>query len=145
MTILLDIDGVLVTTPAWRRAEIHIDGFLKFDEKAAKNLAKLISETNAGIILTSTHRINYSIDEWERIFNTRGIHPSSISKLNDITTLNNMPDRASEIKEWVDKQVNPQLYVIIDDDLSLNNLPATIKRRCVLTKPMIGLDNEATD
>ena len=144
MTILLDIDGVLVTTPAWRTAELDTDGFLRFNEKAAKNLARIIDETNAAIVLTTTHRINYSVDEWKEIFKVRGIHPFSVSKLNDIKTIGDMADRATEIKEWVDKQTDRQPYVIIDDDLSINGLPLTIKGKCVLTKSMLGLDEEST-
>ena len=99
MIILLDIDGVLVTTPAWRAVKLDTDGFLKFNEKAAGNLAKLISQTNASIVLTTTHRINYSIEQWKDIFKNRGINPSSISKVNQLKTLNNKVERAAEIKE----------------------------------------------
>jgi HAD domain in Swiss Army Knife RNA repair proteins len=63
MTILLDIDGVLVTTPSWRTTEILSDGFMKFNEAAVTNLRRLITETNADIILTTTHRITYSIGQ----------------------------------------------------------------------------------
>src|SRR5687767_10967161 len=101
MTILLDIDGVLVTTPSWRSAEQLPDGFLKFNEKATKNLARIISETKASIVLTSTHRINYSIEEWKELLGSRGIYPSSLTKLNEKVALNEMDDRATEIREWV--------------------------------------------
>src|SRR5437773_605971 len=104
MTILLDIDGVLVTTPAWRDVEHLSDGFLKFNERAASNLSKIIDTTNAAIVLTTTHRINYSVDQWKELLQTRGIYPSSITKLNDLTTLSDMADRAKEIKEWVDNE-----------------------------------------
>ena len=144
MTILLDIDGVLVTNPAWRATEHLPDGFLKFNERAAKNLAKIIDTTNAAIVLTTTHRINYSIDKWKELLETRGIFPSSVAKLNDLTMLSDMGDRPTEIKEWVDKENNDRNFVIIDDDLSINGLPSSIKEKFVLTKPMIGLDEEAT-
>ena len=109
-----------------------------------KNLAKIIAQTNASIVLTTTHRINYSLDKWQELLQARGINPSSVHKLNDKTTLSEMPDRAIEIKEWVDKQNNDRQFVIIDDDLSINSLPTSIKDRCVLTKSLIGLDEEAT-
>jgi hypothetical protein len=144
VTILLDIDGVLVTTPAWRAPEQLTDGFLKFNERAANNLAKIIDTTNATIVLTTTHRVNYSVEKWKELLATRGIFPSSIAKLNDLTRLNDLGDRCTEIKEWVDQQKNDRNFVIIDDDLSLNGLPSSIKEKFVLTKPMIGLDEEAT-
>jgi len=144
MTILLDIDGVLVTTPSWRATERLADGFLKFNERATINLIKIINSTNAAIVLTTTHRINYSVDKWKELLQTRGIFPNAVTKLNDLTKLSDMADRATEIKEWVDKENNDRNFVIIDDDLSINRLPTSIKEKFVLTKPMIGLDEEAT-
>lgn len=44
MKNILDIDGVLVTTPGWKRPEILADGFIKFNEKAVQNLANLLKE-----------------------------------------------------------------------------------------------------
>lgn len=102
MIILLDIDGVLVTTPSWRTTEILSDGFMKFNEKAAINLQQLIIKTSADIVLTTTHRINYSIDAWKNIFKQRGILTNSVSKINDKISVQTMLDRASEIKEWFD-------------------------------------------
>jgi 16S rRNA C1402 (ribose-2'-O) methylase RsmI len=142
MKILLDIDGVLVTTPIWKPVELHSDGFLKFNEKASQNLAKLIDETKASIILTSTHRINYSISEWYKLLETRGIKPTSISKINEISTIAEMENRATEIKNWVEINHGKEPFVVIDDDLSINGLPENIKNKCVLTKPMIGLNEE---
>jgi hypothetical protein len=143
VVILLDIDGVLVTTPPWRAVELEADGFLKFNERAANNLVRITDQTKAGIVLTTTHRINYSIGEWQAFLQTRGIHSPLISKINDVVTIGGMADRAAEIAEWVSLNVG-ETYVIIDDDLSIHRLPQAIKARCVLTKPMIGLDEEAT-
>lgn len=144
MKILLDIDGVLVTVPAWRKVDLLTDGFMKFNARAAKNLAQIIDQTKATIILTTTHRINYSIDEWKMLLQTRGIYSPAIEKINDVRDLNCMPSRATEIQEWVDRQVDDN-FAIIDDDLSVNSLSASIKEKLVLTKPMIGLDDEATN
>ncbi len=144
MMILLDIDGVLVTTAAWRPVEILADGFMKFNGKAAANLQKLILETGATIVLTTTHRINYSTDTWKDIFKLRGISANTISKINDRNSIPVMLDRATEIKEWFHNGGNKQHFVVIDDDPSLNGLPTILKNKCVITKPLIGLDEEAT-
>ncbi|WP_210515496.1 HAD domain-containing protein [Hymenobacter terricola] len=143
MVILLDIDGVLVTTPAWRAVELQDDGFMKFNARAANNLGRIIDQTQARIVLTTSHRINYSLGEWQVILQTRGINSPLIAKINDVATLNCMGDRADEIAEWVASRSDGETYVIIDDDLSINRLPEAIKARCVLTKPLIGLDEEA--
>ncbi|WP_421893940.1 HAD domain-containing protein [Marinoscillum sp.] len=145
MTVLLDIDGVLVTTPGWRISEQHKDGFLKFNDRAEKNLARLISETNATIVLTTTHRITYSVEKWKEIFNNRGIPVETIEKVNTKQTVGDMLNRGNEIKEWIDNFGADRRFVIIDDDLSINALPLEIKDKCVMTKSMIGLDEEATD
>ncbi|HEX8428070.1 HAD domain-containing protein [Hymenobacter sp.] len=92
MTILLDIDGVLVTTPMWRKVELHEDGFMMFNERAAKNLAHIINQTKSSITLTTTHRVTYSIEQWKILLQTRGIFPSYISKINEIEVLSAMPN-----------------------------------------------------
>ena len=145
MIILLDIDGVLVTTPSWRATEILSDGFMKFNDNAATNLQRLITETEADIVLTSTHRVNYPIETWKNIFRHRGILTNSISKLNEKLSIETMLDRATEIKEWFDNGGHKYNFVVIDDDVSLNGLPAVIKSKCVLTSPLIGLNEEATN
>ncbi|QNA43065.1 HAD domain-containing protein [Lacibacter sediminis] len=145
MIILLDIDGVLVTTPSWRATEILADGFMKFNDNAATNLQRLIIETEADIVLTSTHRVNYSIETWKKIFRQRGILTNSIAKLNEKKSIETMLNRATEIKEWFDNGGHKYNFVIIDDDLSLNDLPVAIKSRCVITSPLIGLNEDATN
>jgi hypothetical protein len=145
MTILLDIDGVLETTPAWRQAEIHSDGFMKLNEKALENLSILHKRTNASIVLTTTHRINYDETKWIEIFRFRGLNFETISKLNNKTEISQLLDRGTEIKEWVEKGGEAQNYVIIDDDQSINALPECIKERWVATRPSIGFDKEALE
>jgi hypothetical protein len=144
MVILLDLDGVLITTPSWRAVEIAPDGFFQFDERATQNLAAILAETNAALVLTTSHRINYSLAEWATFFNTRGLVPSASSKVNDRTTLPPTGARAAEIAAWVATQSATTNYVVLDDDLSLHGLPPAIKTRCVITKPLLGLDAEAT-
>lgn len=145
MKVLLDFDGVLITTPVWRAVEQHPDGFLKFDSRAEKNLIRLVSETNATIVLTTTHRIAYSNEKWKEIFNNRGIPVEVIEKVNAKLTLSEMKDRGKEIKEWIDHFGVNQNFVIIDDDLSINALSPEIKRKWVMTKSMIGLDESCTE
>ena len=143
MTILLDIDGVLVTTPSWKPTEQLSDGFMKFNESAVENLATLFKDTNASIVLTTTHRINYDETKWKEIFRMRGLNFHTISKLNDKTQVDQLLDRATEIKEWVEQFGQHENYIIIDDDLSINGLTDDIKERWVSTRPLIGFDKES--
>ncbi|TFF34429.1 HAD domain-containing protein [Mucilaginibacter psychrotolerans] len=143
MFILLDIDGVMVTEPAWKKVEIAADGFMVFNEKSAKNLAEILISSDASVVLTTTHRINYPLDKWLQIFAARGITIKSISKLNNIGSVALMQSRAVEIQDWVNLQDKKTEYLIIDDDASLNTLPEHIKARCVITKSTAGFDDEA--
>jgi hypothetical protein len=52
--------------------------------------------------------------------------------------------RAAEITAWVATQGATTNYVVLDDDLSLHGLSPAIKSWCVITKPLLGLDAEAT-
>lgn len=144
MIILLDIDGVLVTTPSWKQVEHLSDGFMKFSDVAVSNLAILYKETKASIVLTTTHRINYSESQWKEIFKLRGLNFETISKLNDKTEISQLLDRGAEIEDWVNNNLDKN-YVIIDDDLSINSLRESIKERWVSTKPLIGFDKESKD
>ena len=121
------------------------DGFLKFNPNAANNLIKILARTNAAIVLTTTHRVNYSIDAWTQLFQARNIYASSISKINNLTTLGSMPDRATEVNDWVGRHGKMETFVVIDDDTSLNRLSQDIKDKIVFTKPLAGLDDEATE
>jgi hypothetical protein len=142
MVILLDIDGVLVTEPSWKKVEIGADGFMLFNKQSAENLVDILSLTGADVVLASTHRISFTIERWLEIFKIRGIAINKLSKLNDRQSLSDMQDRGSEIQEWIHKNCEAN-YVIIDDDLSINNLPEAIKQRWVTIKPYIGIDADA--
>ena len=140
MTILLDIDGVLVTTPSWRRPELLQDGFMKFKEQAVTNLSLLLGATNAHIVLSTTHRINFDLETWRCLFNTRGLNITSLSKINAQTILDPKETRAEEILKWIDSPGSDKNYVIIDDDTSIHALPEFIKARWVRTSALIGFD-----
>ncbi len=143
MIILLDIDGVLVTTPAWRQVDLLPDGFMKFDDTAVENLAILLKETKASVVLTTTHRVNFTIAKWKELFKTRGLIIQEIAKLNDKTELSHLQGRGTEIKEWFAIEGKGKNFVIIDDDQSINELSEFIKNRWVQTKPLIGFNEEA--
>lgn len=76
------------------------------------------------------------------MFNNRGIFPLNISKVNEISTIENMLHRDLEIELWVKKH-SKEDYIIIDNDLRINNLSREIRKSCILTKSLIGLDDIA--
>jgi len=136
--LLLDIDGVMVPAKGWLSLPIAEDGFVKFTDKAILNLKRIIYETNAAIVLTTSHRSRYSVPQWKDIFSLRGIE-ALIFKLEDSKL-----SKKEDILKFI-KDNQPENYVIVDDDTFLNDLPKTIKERLVLTRPMIGLNEEITD
>ena len=140
MLVLLDIDGVMVQASSWRSVEILDDGFTSFSPRAVSGLQRIISETNASIVLTTSHKSKYNLSQWKDIFKKRGIN-ASIDKIEDnVNSLN----RKEEIINWANKNKNLEQYVIIDDDKSLNGLPQNIKQKLIQTSSMIGLNDDAT-
>lgn len=138
---MLDIDGVMVPANSWRRPEFHEDGFPVFSDKAVNALNRIITETNAKVILTTSHKSKYSIAKWKAIFNHRGVQIRGIEKLSNSKI---MYDRKDEIVTWFNKRKDSDVeeFVIIDDDKMLNGLPGFIKENLVLTSPSIGLTDE---
>ncbi len=138
MLILLDIDGVMVPASNWKRPEFESDGFPKFSRKATNSLQKIISETGAGILLTTSHKSNYYVNEWREIFSNRGVKNAKIRKLNKNS---NYLNRREEVMRWLEKS-NEKEFVIIDDDKTLNSLPPSIKSRLVQPSATVGLNEE---
>ena len=144
MKILLDFDGVMVTTPTWRSVERLEDGFMAFNSYCVANLARVLSITPADIVLTTTHRIHHSEAEWYQLLLNRGIKTDKVSKVNSASTFKDLSIRCIEVLEWVDAH-SSENFVIIDDDKSLRDLPTDIKARWVETNFHQGLTKLDSD
>ncbi len=142
MLILLDIDGVMVPANSWKKPEFLADGFVAFSSKSVLALNKIIKETNANIILTTSHKSSYSLFEWKEIFNVRGIYVDKIEKILD----NNLNlNRKEEILNWFKNCKSNENFVIIDDDKSLNGLDDFIKERLIQTSSLVGLTDDLAE
>lgn len=143
MLILLDIDGVMVPANSWKRPEFHEDGFPAFTRKSVDALNRIISVTNAKVVLTTSHKSKYSLLQWKTMFKQRGIEVGAIKRLSK--NISNQ-DRKSEILQWYSKlATDHEDFVIIDDDKMLNGLPLSLKESLVLTSPSIGLTDELAE
>jgi hypothetical protein len=138
MLIFLDIDGVMVPAKGWKSPELLNDGFPAFSNKASRTLQRLIFNDTT-ILLTTSHKANYTIDEWKEIFRNRGIEIEKIQSLNN--NLANL-SRKDEILNWFSTNKIDEDFIILDDDKSLNALPDSLKKNLILTSPFIGLTDE---
>ncbi len=138
MLLLLDIDGVMVPAKGWKRPELLSDGFREFSVKAVNVLQNLISE-GASILLTTSHKSNFSISEWKDIFRKRNLNVADLKCLPD--NINKL-SRKDEIINWFNATPITDDFIIIDDDKSLNDLPVFLKEHLVQTSPYIGLTAE---
>lgn len=143
MKILLDFDGVVITTPSWQKVPLLDDGFMAFNKNCASNVAKLVDVFSAHIVLTTTHRIHHSNEEWQGFLANRSINTTQVSKSNNARTHAELDVRCKEIMQWVEK--NPhEAFIILDDDKSLCELPENIKKYWIQTDFMLGLTDELT-
>ena len=143
MLILLDIDGVMVPANSWKKPEFMEDGFPMFNSRSVKALQRILLETNASILLTTSHKTKYKVAQWRDLLKSRGINPKKIQRLGTNSLL---ISRKDEIVEWYTKKHIPnEEFVIIDDDKMLNGLPENIKNNLILTSPSIGLTDDLAD
>lgn len=139
MLILLDIDGVLVPANSWKKPEFMEDGFPMFSPKSVKALQRILSETNASVLLTTSHKSKYKVAQWKGLLKSRGINPKKIHRLpsNSLQT-----SRKDEILQWYNQKRPNEEFVIIDDDKMLNELPEYIRHNVILTSPSLGLTDD---
>jgi hypothetical protein len=142
MLVFLDIDGVMVPAKGHRAPDLLMDGFAAFSTNASHVLDSIIGEFNATIMLTTSHKSNYSLHEWETIFKTRGIQAKKIKSLP--VNLNHL-SRKEEISSWFNVNTINEDFVIIDDDKSLNDLPNYLKDHLILTSSYVGLTENHLD
>jgi diphthamide synthase subunit DPH2 len=139
MKFFLDIDGVLVHANPHKPVDLEADGFYKFNTVAVRILQSVLYETKDEVILSTSHRFKYPIDQWKEIFMSRGL---KIKYISIIQTSHTSLSRRVEIEQWIHaNSISSNDLVIIDDDKSLNDLPKFLKERLVLTNPYTGLND----
>ncbi len=139
--IFLDIDGVMVPTKSWKSPELLDDGFYAFSSRATYVLQSLISEDTT-IMLTTSHKSRFTIEDWKKIFQKRGLQVTKLSSLD--TNVKNL-NRNDEILNWFKLNGINEDFIIIDDDKSLNDLPPFLKDKLISTSTMIGLTDNHLD
>lgn len=144
--LFLDFDGVLNT--CWWERKIPIDKYgYAFDPNAVANLAKIIVETGAAIVVSSTWKF-MGLSEMQEMWEERSlpgkiidITPNTVSDevllYADLEHMELTPIRGMEIKEWLDsKGKKVSRYAILDD---MDSMLHEQKDHLVLTNPTVGI------
>lgn len=142
MQLYLDIDGVMIPANSWRRPEILEDGFPTFSANDTKALLRIISKSNAEIVLTTSHKSLYSLKDWDKIFKRRNILVDKISRLPKNVNHLNWKD---ELMNWFNSNRINENFIIIDDDKSLNSLPVFLKSKLIQPSASVGLTQGLAD
>ena len=131
--IITDIDGVLVNTPPWDPVPLAADGFYEFSSHCAKNFGIIVTAAwPARIVLSSSHKTKYTLEQWKELSTRRGI------AYVDFTLVDANKTRSKEVKSWLSSNPGDN-YVIIDDDKELGNLSSAAKKHWFQTAPLTGL------
>lgn len=137
-TLLLDLDGVLITTPMWKADEIDTDGYSKFNDGCVRNLNILLEAANFEIVLSSSRRKMKSIDEFNLIFKNRMINQSITAY---VPISDGPKNRKEEITSYLVENAIDD-FLIIDDDKSLCELLPEYNKKFILTSYMNGLNQD---
>jgi hypothetical protein len=108
--IFLDIDGVL-NTSCKREGDVFTDEGILNTELVAK-LNRLISATNAKIVISSTWRKICTQEEIEKALQSVGF----VGEIVGMTPNSSHGFRGLEIREWMRGRKDIDNYIIIDDD-----------------------------
>ena len=144
--IFLDFDGVLNSQ---QFLHSHQGGFgmTQVDPRAAARLEKLVKATGAKIVVSSSWRHIYSVEEIQEILKKVGA-PAAARAVIDRTPVGE-GNRGQEIQDWLDldserRVVNPahqdvQAYVILDDN---NEMTPEQQPHMVQTNGQVGLTDQ---
>ena len=139
--LLLDLDGVLITTPGWKSDEIAIDGYSKFDAKSVDNLNVLLSSCEMDVWLISSRRKGITIEKLNVIFANRGIC-QLIKEYVPIFEQN--LNRKAEVEKFIGT-VSFDNLLILDDDSSLRGLEGNIRKNWVEVNTLKGFDEHCLE
>jgi len=124
--IFLDIDGVL-NSDTWEKSKAFKNGEYpsnSFDPFSVQLLNNIINETQAKVVLTSTWRLKFTLQEMKDIFRRVGIQCQLIDFTPDLKKDNDFTLRGNEILKWCKdnrellgtKPLNYTDFIILDDN-----------------------------
>lgn len=126
--IFLDIDGVLNTDRQIRKNQLKQIKDLDFDTEAMVQLKRILEETKAKIVISSTWKTHRDSDGylWREIirnFNNYQIQKEVIYDVTPLLDENMKPEtREIEIAEWIEQHKQVDKFIILDDQWSMGKL-----------------------
>lgn len=114
--IFLDFDGVMVTDRYQEQlmtsgSPLRDEHGVKFDPVCAENLRRIINNTDADVVVTSTWKMEMGLDGIRKMWSDRNLPDKVIGITPDIDILH----RGNEIETWLGRQTGSVRYAIIDD------------------------------
>lgn len=136
----MDLDGVLITNPSWKADTMAEDGYSDFNPSCVEHFNSFLSQLPPfEIWLSSSRRANKTLQEWNGIFERRGVKAQLTGLLPTQVT---NASRLEEVLAFVGS-VDGNSYIIIDDDSSLNDLPSEPKQRWLRIEFHKGFNSES--
>ena len=123
--VFLDIDGVL-NSDAWdNKRQTTSNDFLKdqFDPEAINLLNELLERIDAQIVLASTWRLNFDLEQMNELFSSIGIKRGIVSFTPNLNAGAGYLTRGNEVLKWIidnkniikSKPLSYSDYIILDD------------------------------
>lgn len=106
----------------------------KFNPKSVSNINLLISYTRAKIVVSSTWRTQFTLQQLKDIFRSNGIDGEVIDKTSIGLT------RGEEIQEWIDYH-GVESYIVIDDQVK-DILPYVDNNKVIKCNHSIGFEDD---
>lgn len=143
--IFLDFDGVMDTSfmkisLTKERQALSDEYGLLFDEKCVENLKKIIDATNADIVVTSSWKLDMSLEKLQEMWKHRKLPGKVVG-----VTPNLIGSRSEEISAWLEAHGGTDLRYVIIDDMSADYFDSPVAEHLINVNPYIGLDSKTAD
>lgn len=142
--LFLDFDGVMVTDRYQAQltavnSPLRDEYGAKFDPVCVENLRHIIDATDAGIVITSTWKMEMGLDGILQMWDARNLPRKVIGVTPDIDPIH----RGDEVQAWLDANPGAVRYAIIDDTPFLNFFNEEQLPQLFKVDERTGLDEKA--
>lgn len=118
--LFLDIDGVLNTKNQLRRQLLRGEKANRFDwcPIAVKHITLLTEKLGAQIVVTSTWRYEYSLEELKKLFHQNGINQNYVADvIPSLINEDGSATRGEAIQAWIEaNHSHSDLHLVLDDN-----------------------------